>query len=189
MVTVAIEMRLVPARHGFERDVRVTGDHRSAGEAVSSGHDPVIAAGPFGIAGRLADRPPRPGRRIARQVGIGFGWDYRLLVRLAEQEIAIERSVSEYALRQFGHDDHRESAGEVPTELALDGQAVDWRPRLGSVVEQVELDRQSVTALLDPRVDTRRECLQDRPRLARQPLEFLAGDPVQADHSRDDVHR
>ena len=34
-----------------------------------------------------------------------------------------------------------------------------------------------------------RECSQLAKRLAGQPLEFLAGDPVQADRSRDDVHR
>ena len=144
---------------------------------------------PSGSAVAWPTAPCGQGEASRRRWSVRFGRDHRLLVRLAEQEFAIERPVSEDPPGQFGHDDHREPAGEVPAELALDGQAVDRRPRLGAVAEQVELDRQPIAAVRDPGVDARRERVQERSGLARQPLEFVAGDPVQPNRSRDDVRR
>ena len=156
---------------------------------MSARHDPVVAARPLGIGRCLADDPVRPRRGVAPERSVRFGRDHRLLVRLAEQEFAIERPVSKDPPGQFGHDDHREPAGEVPAELALDGQAVDRRPRLGAVAEQVKLDRQPIAAVRDPGVDARRVRVQERSGLVWQPFEFIAGDPVQPDRSRDDVRR
>ena len=80
---------------------------------------------------RSPGRRPRAGARQSCQASlpscaadrVRLGRHDRFLIRLAEQELAVERPVAEHALGQLRHDDDREAAGEIPAELALDGQA------------------------------------------------------------------
>ena len=163
--TVAAKVHLIPARDGLDGDVRIARQEGSAGAAMPACHDPVVAARAFRIAGGLADIFARPARqflpRIAAQLllqrCIRFGWNDGLVVRFAQQKLAVERTVPQHALRQLRHDDDRKASREIPAEFVFDGQRIQRRPRLGAIVQQVELDRQAFAALLDPGIDARRE--------------------------------
>ena len=109
--------------------------------------------------------------------------DDALVVALALQKGFEQRAVAERALGQFRHHDHREAAGEVPAELALDRQAVDGRPRLRPVVQQVELNRRPLAGVFHQGVDAGGERRQQRAGFLRQARPFVLGDLPQADRA------
>ena len=61
-----VQVDLVPARHRLERDVWVAGHHRQAAARVAASDNPVVAAGRFRVAGRLANFLRRVLQKLAR---------------------------------------------------------------------------------------------------------------------------
>jgi hypothetical protein len=108
------------------------------------------------------------------------------VVGLALEERRVERPVAQRPLGQLRDGDDGEAHGQVVAELHADGERVHRRPRLRRVVEEVELDRRPLLALLDHRVDPRRERLQQRARLGRR-ARAPPGDAAEPDGPGDGV--
>jgi hypothetical protein len=155
----AAEVGFVPARDRFKSDVWVACDHGHSGAAKFTRDDPVVASCLFGIAGCLTNllmrafdgTGPTIRAKLALQVAVGLGRNDGLLVLFPEEKCAVARAIAEHPFGHFRHHDHRKPAGQIPAKLVLNGQAVQRRPGLGPIVEQVEFDRRTVARLLDYR--------------------------------------
>ncbi len=186
------QMHLVPTRDGLHRDVRIAGHHRPAARAAFAVDHPVVAAD---RRVRIADRLPnariflsiagRPRRGAPSRIRLQDA----LVVRLGREKRAIERIVAQAPPGQLGHGDHRESAGQVPAKFSLDDQAIDGPPRLGTIVEEVELDRQRVDCVVDRRIDAPAEPFEHLLRFSRQFSPFRLGNSRQPDRPRQPILR
>ena len=72
-----------------------------------------------------------------------------LVIGLRSKKRAIEVAVSQIALCQLRHRDDGEATSEIPAEFILDEKAINRLPRLGTIIEQIELNGQRVGDLFD----------------------------------------
>ena len=177
------QVNLVPAAGRAEGDVRIADHHPSAGHAAARTDYPVVAAGAvIEPAQRRLD-----GVRAAAGARVLPRMQDRLVDRLGSHEGAVQRTVAQGASGQLGYRNHRKPSREIPAQLAQQCDGVERPPGFRPVVQQVELDRQTVPTLLDERVHTRCEGLVAPGRLGRQACRLVRRDPVQPDRPHEQV--
>ena len=179
----ADQVGLIPAARRAEGDVRIADHERPAGNAAARADDPVVAAG------AVVDPAQRRLHRVraAARARVLAGMQNRLVDRLGGREGAEQRAIAQGAPGQLGHRNHRKPPREIPAKLAQQRNRIERPPRLRPIVEQVELDRRQVAAVLDERVHAGREGLVARGRLGRQARRFVGRDSVQPDRSHQHV--
>ncbi len=179
----ADQVGLIPAARRAEGDVWIADHERPAGSAAARADHPVVAAG--------AVVDPAQWRLHGIRAAVGArifpGMQNRLVDRLGSHKGAVQRAVAQGAPGQLGHGNHRKPPREIPAKLTQQRNRVERPPCLGPIVEQVELDRRQVAAVLDISVHAGREGLVVRRRLGRQARRFVRRDSVQPDRSHQQV--